>query len=38
MNAFTVLCLILGASVLAVAAVLGPWYLEYKIREWGTRA
>lgn len=35
MNWFTVMLLILGALDVAVVAIIGPWYLVYKIREWG---
>lgn len=37
MNAWSAFLLILGATVFVVAAVIGPLYLEYKIREWGCK-
>jgi len=37
MNGFTVFILILGAAVFAAAVVLLPWYLVYKLEEWGCK-
>jgi hypothetical protein len=37
MNAWGAFLVMLGALDIAVAAVIGPWYLVYKIREWGCK-